>query len=53
MSTLPTFQKGDRVYAGNTLAEFVRYLGETKASAIILVGLDSRVVNSVILRSAK
>lgn len=48
----PTFTHGEHVYAGNTRATFVRYIGETRASAIVLVGLDSRVVNSVILRKA-
>lgn len=46
------FEKGDPVYAGNTLATFVRIVA-VSGLAIIQVGLDTRVVDPVTLRSAK
>lgn len=47
------FKPGDRVYAGNTLAEFVGYTSNANpASAIIKVGFDTRVVAAVTLRKA-
>lgn len=44
------FSPGDRVYAGNTLATFVKYVNPSQA--IIQVGLDTRVVDPVSLRKA-
>lgn len=49
---IPTFEPGAAVYAGNTLASFVRIV-PVSGLAIIRVGLDTRVVDPVTLRSAK
>ena len=46
------FTPGDNVYAGNTLAVFVKYVGPSSSQAIIKVGLDTRVVDPVSLRKA-
>lgn len=50
------FTPGDNVYAGNTLAVFVKYVGApnglASSQAIIKVGLDTRVVDPVSLRKA-
>lgn len=46
-----TFEPGDRVYAGNTLAEFVKIV-QVSGLAVIQVGADTRVVDPVTLRKA-
>lgn len=45
------FEPGEKVYAGNTLAEFVRIV-PVSGLAIIKVGADTRVVDPVALRKA-
>lgn len=53
---MTNFKPGDAVYAGNTLAQFVKYVGAPNgiaaSQAIIQVGLDTRVVDPVALRKA-
>lgn len=52
MSAAQNFNEGDPVYAGNTLATFVRIV-PVSGLAIIQVGADTRVVDPVTLRSAR
>ncbi len=51
-----TFTPGESVWAGNTRATFVRYVGaaygDAASQAIIQVGLDTRIVDPVSLRRA-
>lgn len=51
MSPHWTFEPGERVYAGNTLAEFVKIV-PVSGLAVIQVGLDTRIVDPVALRKA-
>lgn len=50
------FKPGDPVFAGNTRATFVKYVGApngpASSQAVIQVGLDTRVVGAVSLRMA-
>lgn len=50
------FTPGETVYAGNTQATFVKYVGAPNglaaSQAVIQVGADTRVVDPVSLRSA-
>lgn len=50
------FKPGDNVFAGNTRATFVKYVGAphglASSQAIIQVGSDTRVVDPVSLRKA-
>ena len=47
---------GDPVFAGNTRATFVKYVGApygaAESQAVIQVGMDTRVVDPVALRKA-
>lgn len=47
---MKTFTPGEMVYVGNTLAQVVRQDGPSRV--IILVGMDTRVVDPVALREA-
>lgn len=50
------FNPGDPVFAGNTRATFVKYVGApygpAASQAVIQVGMDTRVVDPVSLRKA-
>lgn len=50
------FKPADPVWAGNTRATFVKYVGSptglAASQAVIQVGLDTRVVDPVSLRKA-